>query len=124
MVKQNKVMNNQRRKLMALGSIIIVIQLFDIAVHILTNQVEPIRIISNVIIMALILSNVFSIKPLNQTIAYVAVVAYFILNIIFVIRNSIWTENGDLRIVFFLLVISTLLLSILFIRTTHKTINV
>lgn len=124
MVKQNKVMNNQRRKLMALGSIIIVIQLFDIAVHILTNQVEPIRIISNVIIMALILSNVFSIKPLNQTIAYVAVVAYFILNIIFVIRDSIWTENGDLRIVFFLLVISTLLLSILFIRTTHKTINV
>ena len=113
-------MVSKKNKVLILDAIIIFIQLFDIAVHLLTNQVEPIRIISSVIIIILVLSKVFSSIPLNQTLGYVAVVIYIILNTVFIVQESAWTQNGDFRIVFFLLVISTSLLSIQFVRRASK----
>ena len=100
-----------------LGVAIILIQLFDIIIHVSTDQVEPIRITSNIIIIVWIMTALIGLlKERFRAISIAAIGTYFVLNAIFLAQNGITNpEQGRaLRITLFVLVLSTVTLSALF----------
>lgn len=103
-------------KLKLIGTVIAVIQLFDIVIHAATNQLEPLRITSNVIILVwlvVILSGRMNEKIVQAAIGSIG--AYFVLNIFFLALEGVTNPNqgGELRIMLFLLVFLTVTLSTL-----------
>ncbi len=110
------------KRIIAISVSIIFIQLFDIAIHVATNQVEPIRISSNIIIMAwlsIIVSGQFS-KWFWQM-ALSAVGVYCVLNGIFLaLEGVVNSENGQLRIMLFILLTLTIGLSLAMMRLCQQ----
>jgi len=101
-----------------LGIGIALLQLFDIFIHAVTDQLEILRVTSNMIILlwlAIAATGKFNGKFLQ--IAMGSVGAYLILNIIFLafggVRNM--EQGGELRVTLFLLVFLTTALSALLI---------
>ena len=101
-----------------LGVGIALIQLFDIFIHAVTDQLEMLRVTSNIIILlwlAIAAAGKFNGKFLQ--IAMGSVSAYLILNITFLalegVRNM--EQGGELRVTLFLLVFLTTALSALLI---------
>jgi hypothetical protein len=92
---------------------IILIQFFDIAIHAATDQLEPLRVLSNLIILAWVF--MLMAGKLNEkikTIALVSIGAYLGLNLIFLALEGVTNPNtGALRSMLFLLVILTTALS-------------
>jgi len=106
---------NRGQSITLLGVLIIAIQLFDIAVHILTNQVELIRIASNVLIMFWVSAPRFLSFSFSRKTSFAVLFVYLLLNLIFLFNNGLW-NNGSPRIVFFMLITFTSLLSVLLIK--------
>ena len=94
--------------------LIILIQVADIIVHVLANQVEPLRITANVIIIIWLL---LPSKNLTKSLSLGSVGLFAILNIYFLSQFGI-TNDGSPRIFFWGAVISTLALSGYFIKAT------
>ena len=94
--------------------LIILIQVADIIVHVLANQVEPLRITANVIIIIWLL---LPSKNLTKSLSLGSVGLFAILNIYFLSQCGI-TNDGSPRIFFWGAVISTLALSGYFIKAT------
>ena len=95
--------------------LIILIQAADITVHVLANQVEPLRITANVIIIIWLL---LPLKNLTKPLSLGSVSLFAILNIYFLSQFGI-TNDGSPRIFFWGAVISTLALSGYFIKNTE-----
>ena len=94
--------------------LIILIQAADITVHVLANQVEPLRITANVIIIIWLL---LPLKNLTKPLSLGSLGLFAILNIYFLIQFGI-TNDGSPRIFFWGAVVSTLALSGYFIKDT------
>ena len=100
-----------------LGVTIILIQLFDIIIHVSTDQIEPIRIASNIVIIVWIIAALIGwLKERFRTISIAAIGTYFVLNAIFLAQNGLTNpeQGGALRTTLFLLVFLTVTLSALF----------
>ncbi len=96
----------------ALRIAIIVIQLFDIVIHVASGQAEPLRILSNLVIIGwLLLYN--QLAPRFSQLSLVAIAVYLLLNAIFLFQHGV-TNAGSPRIVMFVLVLLTTILSWLF----------
>ena len=98
----------------SIGVAIIVTQLLDIIIHAATNQLEPLRVTSNIIILAwlaIMVSGKFHDKSLLMAVASIA--AYFILNIVFLSLEGVTNaeQGGELRVTLFLLMFTTMVLS-------------
>ena len=122
MLKQNPSWN-----LRALGVVIAIIQVFDIFIHVATNQAEPIRITSNIIIL-LWLTTVFILSTFNANFLKMAIgsiVAYLVLNIIFLMLEGVTNaeQGGELRVTLFVLVLLTVTLSTLLTYLCGKDIS-
>jgi len=110
-----------------IGILIIIVQLADILIHATTNQLEPIRVASNIVILlwlAVVASGGF--KSRSLWMSTISIVAYFILNIIFLALEGVTNaaQGGELRIALFLLMFITLVLSGLFTYMNGKsTVN-
>ncbi len=106
-------MQTQTKTHKILGVVIILIQLFDIFIHAVTDQLEPLRVIANLIILAwvfLLLLGKLSEKIKSLTLGSIG--AYLGLNIIFLALEGLINPNtGTLRGTLFLLVILTTALS-------------
>ena len=96
-----------------LGIAIVLIQLFDIIIHVATNQVEPIRIAASVIISAWI-GLVFWNK-LGKSFAVIsqaAMTIYIILNVIFINTAGVTNPTNDSpRLTLFAIVTLTTILA-------------
>ena len=105
------------RILKILGLGIVLLQLFDIFIHAVTDQLEILRVTSNIIVILwlAIAAGKFNGKFLQ--IAMGSVSAYLILNITFLalegVRNM--EHGGELRVTLFLLIFLTTTLSALLI---------
>ena len=106
------------RILKILGLGIVLLQLFDIFIHAVTDQLEILRVTSNIIVLVwltITAAGKFNGKFLQ--IAMGSVGAYLILNIIFLafegVRNM--EQGGELRVTLFLLIFLTTALSALLI---------
>ena len=103
-------------KILGLG--IFLLQLFDIFIHAVTDQLEILRVTSNIIVLvwlAIAAAGKFNGKYLQIPMGSVG--AYLILNITFLalegVRNM--EQGGELRVTLFLLIFLTTALSILLI---------
>ena len=95
--------------------LIILIQVADTTVHVLANQIEPLRITANIIIIIWLL---LPSKNLTKSISLGSISLFAILNIYFLSQFGI-TNEGSPRIFFWGAVISTLALSGYFIKNTE-----
>ena len=93
---------------------IALIQLFDILIHAVTNQLEVLRVSSNIVILiwlAVVISGKVTTKFLPASVS--AIGLYLLLNIIFLAREGLTNtqQGGEPRIMLFLLMLLTLSLS-------------
>jgi hypothetical protein len=88
--------------------LIIFIQIVDATIHILTNQAEPIRIISNFLIVVWVYVLV---NKNNKTMDVGVISSYIFLNFIFLLMNG-FTNDGSPRVFLYVAVSLTSLLSI------------
>ena len=105
------------------GAGIAAIQLVDIIIHAATNQLEIIRVFSNLIILAwltVLMLNWLKRKWLQ--IAILSIGLYMVLNFIFLAREGLTNpeQGGSLRIMLFLLVFFTVTLSAWLSYRHHK----
>lgn len=99
-------------KILGIGNTLI--QLFDIAIHVATDQTEPIRIASNIILivwLVAVASGKIGAKFVQVAVGSIG--GYLVLNIIFLMQEGITNPNqgGALRTMLFLLVFLTVALS-------------
>lgn len=99
--------------------LIILIQLFDVLIHAATDQLEPLRVVSNLVIiiwvLVLLSGKVSKIMP----VALGSIGIYLCLNIIFLTLEGVTNPNqGDeLRVTLFLLLfLTTTFSSVLFFQ--------
>ena len=107
---------NSLIRLKVLGSVIALIQLFDIVIHARTDQLEPLRVTSNIIILLWLFFWVLRKLDIKSFVTSIGVVgSYLVLNIIFLAREGITNpqQGGQLRIMLILLVFLTITLSTL-----------
>ena len=105
---------NSTMILRLLGIGIALIQLFDIIIHAATNQIEPLRVSSNIIILlwlAVVASDRFNAKFMQVAVGSIG--SYLVLNLIFLILEGVTNPNqgGELRVMLFLLLFLTVGLS-------------
>jgi len=100
--------------------LIISVQLLDIIVHFLTNQLEMIRVQSNIVIMLWTIflfmqTRLFS----KRIITTISISIYLILNLLFIFQFGLVNSNsGDLRIALLVFVLVTVVLA--FIQTNQS----
>lgn len=111
-------MNNKR-----IGTIIILIQILDIIIHLLTNQFELTRVISNGCVIAWVLFIQLNVhKIIFNLVTTITLSIYIILNGLFLLENG-WVNptNQSLRIMLFMFVLFTILLVlVLTIKETYE----
>ena len=86
--------------------IIAAIQVVDVTVHILSDQVEPLRIAANIAVIAWALVSALNLSK-KQTMVNLSV--FIVLNLVFLLQNGI-ANDGSPRIFFWGAVASTVLL--------------
>lgn len=97
-----------------LGIGIALIQLFDIIIHVVTNQIKPLRVSSNLIVLlwlAVVTSGRINAKFMQAAVGSIG--AYLVLNLIFLALEGVTNPNqgGALRVALFLFVFLTVGLS-------------
>lgn len=100
--------------LKVVGVGIAITQLFDIMIHAATDQLEPLRVSSNLILLiwlALMVSGRLQANSLR--VAVIAILVYLILNVVFLALEGVTNANqgGELRVMLFLLIFITVTLS-------------
>ena len=111
-------MNHKR-----IGMLIIVIQILDIIIHLLTNQFELTRVISNGCVIAWVLLLQFNVhKIVFNLVTSITLSIYIILNGLFLLENGLVNPNNQsLRIMLFMFVLSTIILVIILtIKETYE----
>ena len=99
------------RKLILPLALLIVFQIIDIAVHVATGQIEPLRITSNAVITLGVFSAIF-VPTRASLIILSSGLAYLALNVVFLLHEGLINpNNGSLRIPLFVFVIGSLLLA-------------
>ncbi|MDP1545395.1 MAG: hypothetical protein Q8L87_05180 [Anaerolineales bacterium] len=94
--------------------LIAIIQLFDILIHAATDQLEFLRVTSNLVILlwlAAVFSGKFDAKALPTAVGSIGL--YLILNMIFLAREGMnnSAQGGEPRVTLFVLVLLTVILS-------------
>lgn len=104
----------KNKTLIILGIGVALIQVFDIVIHAATNQLEFLRVMSNVIILIWLAVTAWG-KGAAQFLhtAIGSIGLYLFLNILFLAREGLTNpdQGGDLRTTLFMLVLLTVLLS-------------
>jgi hypothetical protein len=114
-------LNNRTSLLLSIG--IAIIQVVDIIMHVATDQAEPIRITSNVIILLWLALVTFGRVKLNfRIVAAGAIGLYLLLNVIFLATNGVTNpeQGGALRVTLLILIALTVRLSIMLIRQRQR----
>lgn len=103
-----------RRTWLLLGIGIAIIQIFDIVIHAVTDQLEFLRVASNVVILAWLGTTLLG-KFRDKLTAFGAIGLYAVLNVLFLMREGFTNpeQGGAPRMMLFILVLLTIGLSAL-----------
>ena len=89
--------------------LIISLQIIDITVHILSNQIEPLRVLANALIIIWFIQ-IYKYKSKNM--GYLVTTIYLGLNTLFLILNGL-SNSGEPRLFFWISISLTALISTL-----------
>ena len=89
--------------------LLISLQIIDITVHVLSNQIEPLRILANALIIIWFIQIY---KYNSKNISYLVITIYLGLNTLFLILNGL-SNSGEPRIFFWISISLTSLISTL-----------
>lgn len=103
--------------------LIISVQILDIIVHFLTNQLEMIRVQSNIVIMMWTIFLFIQTRAFSKSmITTISISIYLILNLLFIFQYGLVNSlSGDLRIALIMFVLLTV--SLAFIQTNQLKIK-
>jgi hypothetical protein len=88
---------------------LIFLQIIDITVHVLSDQIEPLRILANALVIIWFIQ-IYKYKSKN--LGYLVTTTYLGLNTLFLVLNGL-SNNGEPRIFFWISISLTVLISIL-----------
>jgi len=88
---------------------LISLQIIDITVHVLSDQIEPLRILANALVIIWFIQ-IYKYKSKN--LGYLVTTIYLGLNTLFLVLNGL-SNNGEPRIFFWISISLTVLISIL-----------
>lgn len=111
-------MKNTNPILKISGISIAIVQIFDIFIHAATNQLEPLRVTSNLVLLAWLMIWMFGkSKDIFRTTSIGAIGLYLLLNIIFLAREGFTNpkQGGEPRAMLFVLVFLTAVLATIFV---------
>jgi hypothetical protein len=91
--------------------LLISLQIIDITVHVLSNQIEPLRVVANALIIIWFIK-IFKYKSKNMD--YLVTPIYLGLNTLFLVLNGL-SNSGEPRIFFWISISLTALISTLII---------
>jgi hypothetical protein len=105
--------NQNGKKITRFSIAMISIQILDIIVHIATNQIEPLRIASNIIIIiAAVLWIIAVVHVVKFWAGFASGLVYLVLNGIFLAEfGLINPSSGSIRVPLFLFVLSTIIVN-------------
>ncbi len=89
--------------------LLISLQIIDITVHVLSDQIEPLRILANALVIIWFIQ-IYMYKSKN--LGYLVTTIYLGLNTLFLVLNGL-SNNGEPRIFFWISISLTVLISIL-----------
>ena len=107
--------------LKTLGIIIAFTQLFDLVLHAITNQLEFLRVTSNIIILLWLMLFLFGKMKISYFASFGTIGLYLFSNILFLAQAGLTNpaQGGAPRTLLFILVFLTIVLSTLF-TTNHQ----
>lgn len=109
-------MKKGRSPLVPLG-LLIAVQMLDVALHVATEQFEPIRIASNLILAVGAVAGAMMAGPASRTLVPVTAIAYLAMNLWFLSRHGLVNPATEaLRLALFALVLASLALAVWLIR--------
>ena len=88
---------------------LISLQIIDVTVHVLSDQLEPLRILANALVIIWFIQ-IYKYKSKN--LGYLVTTIYLGLNTLFLVLNGL-SNNGEPRIFFWISISLTVLISIL-----------
>jgi len=105
------------------GIVIAFVQLVDILLHAAANQLEPLRVSSNVVILlwlAMMASGRLNVKP--RLAAGISVAMYLLLNLVFLALEGVTNpeQGGTVRVTLLVFVFITVTLSVIFTYLRKK----
>lgn len=102
--------------LKTLGIIIAFTQLFDLVLHAITNQLEFLRVTSNIIILLWLMLFLFGKMKISYFASFGTIGLYLFFNILFLVQAGLTNpaQGGAPRTLLFILVFLTIVLSTLF----------
>lgn len=106
-----------------IGAAIALVQVIDIIIHAASDQLEPLRVTSNVVILLWLAAMATGrIKANFRPVAIGVVGLYLVLNIIFLALEGVTNpaQGGALRLPLFVLVLLTLVLSLFVLRSSER----
>ena len=89
--------------------LLISLQIIDITAHVLSDQIEPLRILANALVIIWFIQ-IYKYKSKN--LGYLVTTIYLGLNTLFLVLNGL-SNNGEPRIFFWISISLTVLISIL-----------
>ncbi len=89
--------------------LLISLQIIDITVHVLSDQIEPLRILANALVIIWFIQ-IYKYKSKN--LGYLVTTIYLGLNTLFLVLNGL-SNNGEPRIFFWISISLTVLISVL-----------
>ena len=92
---------------------LVIVQIIDVVVHAASNQLETLRVASNLVILAWAALIVFGrVKTNARLVHFAALGIYLVMNLIFVATEGVVNPtNGQVRVMLFVLVGLTVILS-------------
>lgn len=98
--------------------LIALVQVFDIIIHVTLNQIEPIRLVANGVLLFALLATTLLPSSKDNWILGLSGVAYLILNGIFVLQNGLTNAiSGEPRVMLIAIVFATVLLGVSYRRS-------
>lgn len=102
-------------------ALLLIVQLLDMAVHVFTNQAEPTRIASNLILGLGALFAARQSSGRSELLLIISVLLYAVLNLVFLVQNGmVNTTTGAVRLPLFGFVMVSLALSSLMVYRRPK----
>ena len=110
--------NKSQRGSLNILIFIALVQGFDVIVHVVSNQLEPLRILASIILLTVLIASRFMTEKLGSRALLLSGGTYLMLNVFFLLENGLTNSgSGEPRVLLFLIVTATAVLNVFYGRS-------